>query len=159
VCDLITYLPPLLLPPIISYIAPLLPYLLHNHSSSFIHSFIIRIFYYINTHTTNSLITLLAHTSIHVSVRSVNEVFRQMRLQSMRTIIAIGGIIRLALILYGDWQDRHMDVKYTDVDYRVFEDAARHVWEGGSPYDRATYRYSPLCRTCGFRYGERSCLV
>jgi len=62
----------------------------------------------------------------------------------MRTIIAIGGIIRLALILYGDWQDRHMDVKYTDVDYRVFEDAARHVWEGGSPYDRATYRYSPL---------------
>ena len=55
-------------------------------------------------------------------------------------IFPISILLRIGLLLYGRWQDANSPLKYTDIDYYVFTDAAKFA----NPYDRATYRYTPL---------------
>ncbi|KAI0273595.1 glycosyltransferase family 50 protein [Gloeopeniophorella convolvens] len=79
---------------------------------------------------------------------------------SFKAIVALSIAIRVGLILYSEWHDAHSVVKYTDIDYSVFSDAASFTlapgqqnraqgtlaaWLNvGDPYLRETYRYTPL---------------
>lgn len=64
--------------------------------------------------------------------------------QSPRAVFSASIILRVVFLLYGLWQDANSPMKYTDIDYFVFTDAAKSIARGQSPYARDTYRYTPL---------------
>ena len=59
-------------------------------------------------------------------------------------IISFAFFIRIIFIVYGTIHDEVMEVKFTDIDYNVFTDAAEYVTNGKSPYVKSTYKYTPL---------------
>lgn len=73
-------------------------------------------------------------------------------------LFAAATALRAVMLVYGLWQDANSPVKYTDIDYLVFTDAARFTFApnqhqqhpsgtalaAASPYTRETYRYTPL---------------
>lgn len=61
-------------------------------------------------------------------------------LWSLRSILVVSAAIRIGLILYSEWHDARSVVKYTDVDYRVFSDAARYLLHP----DKTNYAQGPL---------------
>lgn len=63
---------------------------------------------------------------------------------SLKKHLVCSLIIRVILIIYGEVQDKISEVSYTDVDYKVVTDGSHHVYNRRSPFDRHTYRYTPL---------------
>jgi len=61
-----------------------------------------------------------------------------------RGVIFLGLGVRVFLIFFSFFQDAYFKVKFTDIDYQVYSDAALHVLRGESAFERQTYRYTPL---------------
>jgi phosphatidylinositol glycan class M len=58
---------------------------------------------------------------------------------SIRTVLVVSAVLRITLILYSEWHDAHSVVKYTDVDYWVFSDAARLLLMPGQAFAKGPY--------------------
>ncbi|KAG8344716.1 putative mannosyltransferase [Trypanosoma vivax] len=59
-------------------------------------------------------------------------------------LLVAGALVRLLLVVYAHFHDQWFRVKYTDIDYMIVVDGAREMWSGNSPFDRTTFRYTPL---------------
>jgi len=75
---------------------------------------------------------------------------QQLSVMKVQPVFAAAAAVRALLICFGEWQDAHLTVRYTDVDYAVFTDAARFVSQGLSPVNPCTARVNTRdCNTSG----------
>uniref|UniRef100_A0A1A9WV10 GPI alpha-1,4-mannosyltransferase I, catalytic subunit n=1 Tax=Glossina brevipalpis TaxID=37001 RepID=A0A1A9WV10_9MUSC len=62
----------------------------------------------------------------------------------INTHLYFSTFIRLLLIVYGEIHDAYSEVPYTDIDYKIVMSGARGILNGDSPFNRHTFRYSPV---------------
>ncbi|KAK6036104.1 hypothetical protein COOONC_26391 [Cooperia oncophora] len=58
------------------------------------------------------------------------------------SILFVALAARFILVLYSNIHDYMFHVNFTDIDYSVYSDAAKHVAAGRSPFERETYRWA-----------------
>jgi GPI mannosyltransferase 1 subunit M len=83
-------------------------------------------------------------SNLFTDLQNVQLVTKMMTITGLKKHLITGLVIRLALIIYGEIQDQISEVPYTDIDYKVVTDASRHIYNLGSPFQRHTYRYTPI---------------
>ena len=76
---------------------------------------------------------------------------------SLRNVLLSATVLRIGLILYSEWHDSCSLVKYTDVDYRVFSDAAAFLFQSG-PGD-ANQAQGPLKQLFGYQLDIGECVI
>ena len=89
-------------------------------------------------------------------VKLVMTFFSSLSSPSLRNVLLSATVLRIGLILYSEWHDARSLVKYTDVDYRVFSDAAAFLFQSG-PED-ANQAQGPLKKLFGYQFDIGECV-
>jgi phosphatidylinositol glycan class M len=76
---------------------------------------------------------------------------------SFRNVLILSTLIRVTLIVYSEWHDARSVVKYTDVDYRVFSDAASFLLHP-TPAD-GNCAQGPLKKLFGYALEVGECVL